>query len=222
MKVDLSLYVLVDPAQSRGRPLGEIAAAAVRGGATLLQLRDKTGTTRALIDAAREIKAAIAGSGVPLLVNDRVDVALAANADGVHLGRDDMEPAEARMLLGKDAIIGATVRADADVAALVPDVTDYACIGGVFTTSSKDNPDPPIGLHGLSHLVRLSREKMRGAPAGAIAGINEGNAADVIAAGADGLAVISAVTAVDDPEAAARRLRAIVDAALARRGRGAA
>lgn len=219
-RVDLSLYVLVDPAQSRGRPLAEIAAAAVRGGATLVQLRDKAGTTRDLVEAARALKAALAGSGVPLLVNDRLDVALAARADGVHLGREDMELRAARELLGPDAIIGATVRSDADVAALVPASTDYVCIGGVFATASKDNPDPPVGIAGFSRLARLARDKAPGIPVGAIAGINEQNAAEVIEAGADGIAVISAITAAEDPEAAARRLRAIVEAA--RGGQGSA
>jgi thiamine-phosphate pyrophosphorylase len=221
MKADLSLYVLVDPTQSRGRQLAELAAAAVRGGATLVQLRDKTGSTRELVDAARAVKAALGGTGVPLLVNDRVDVALAAKADGVHLGREDMDVRTARELLGPDAIIGATVRSEEDVAALVPNATDYVCIGGVFATSSKDNPDPPIGLEGFARLARLSRESVRSVPVGAIAGISEKNAADVIAAGADGIAVVSAVTAADDPEAAARRLRGIVDSALAKRGRAA-
>ena len=217
MKVDLSLYVLVDPAQARGRPLAEIAAAAARGGATLIQLRDKTGTTREMIEAVRAIVAALAGSGVPLLVNDRVDVALAAEADGVHLGREDMEPREARVLLGRGAIIGATVRSEAEVAALQPDATDYVCIGGVFATSSKDNPDPPLGVAGFARLAELSRAKAPGIPVGAIAGINERNAAEVIAAGADGVAIVSAVTSAADPEAAARNLREIVEAARAGR-----
>lgn len=221
MKADVKLYVLVDPAQSRGRPLAEIAAAAARGGATLIQLRDKTGSTREFVESARAIKTALQGTGVPLLVNDRVDVALAAKADGVHLGREDMEVEAARRLLGPGAIIGATVRSETDIQALVPDATDYVCIGGVFATSSKDNPDTPIGLDGLSRLARLSREKTPGIPVGAIAGINEKNAGDVIAAGADGVAVISAVTLADDPEAAARRLRGILDRALAARGRAA-
>lgn len=221
MKVDLTLYVLADPAQSGGRPLGEIALAAARGGATLIQLRNKIGTTRELVGQARTIKQVLAGTGVPLLVNDRVDVALVAEADGVHLGREDLDARAARQLLGPDAIVGATVRADADIAPLVPGSVDYVCIGGVFTTSSKDNPDPPIGLQGLSRLARLVRERVPGIPVGAIAGINEKNAADVIGAGADGIAVVSAVTAVDDPEEAARGLRAIVDAAKAGRGRAA-
>ncbi len=217
MKVDLSLYVLVDPAQARGRPLGEIAAAAVRGGATLIQLRDKTGTTRELVDAARAIKSALAGSGVPLLVNDRVDVALAAGADGVHLGREDMEPRAARKLLGPEAIVGATVRSEADVAALAPEATDYACIGGVFATSSKNNPDSPIGLAGLVRLAVKVRDAAPGIPVGAIAGISESNAGSVINAGADGVAIVSAIVAAADPEAAARRVRGVIDAELMKR-----
>ena len=221
MKVDLTLYVLADPAQSGGRPLGEISLAAALGGATLIQLRNKTGTTRELVEQARAIKIVLAGTGVPLLINDRVDVALAAEADGVHLGRDDLDAGAARRLLGPDAIIGATVRGDRDVATLAPGVVDYVCIGGVFATSSKDNPDPPIGLHGLSRLTRLTRERVPGIPVGAIAGINEGNAAEVIGAGADGIAVVSAVTAARGPERAARELRGTVEAAKAKRGRAA-
>jgi thiamine-phosphate pyrophosphorylase len=218
MNVDLTLYVLVDPTRANDRPLAEIAAAAARGGATLIQLRDKSGETRTLVEEATVIKRSLAGSGVPILVNDRVDVVLAAGADGVHLGRDDLDPIAARRLLGPRAIIGATVRADADVAALAPGAIDYVCIGGVFATTSKDNPDPPIGVHGLAHLARLVRERMPGMPVGAIAGIDEGNAAEVMRAGADGVAVVSAVTAARDPEAAARRLRAIVDGARPKRG----
>ena len=221
MKVDLTLYVLADPAQDGGRPLGDISAAAARGGATLIQLRNKTGTTRELVEQVRAIKIALAGTSVPLLVNDRVDVALVAEADGVHLGRDDLDVRAARQLLGPDAIIGATVRGDRDIAALVPGIVDYVCIGGVFATSSKDNPDPPIGLHGLSRLARLVRERVPGVPVGAIAGINDENAAAVIGAGADGIAVVSAVTAAADPEVAARGLRRIVDSAKAARGRAA-
>jgi thiamine-phosphate pyrophosphorylase len=218
MRVDLTLYVLVDPAQAKGRPLADVAAAAVRGGATLIQLRDKTAETRTLVEEADAIKCALAGSGIPLLLNDRVDVALASGADGVHLGREDLDPAIARRLLGPRAIIGATVRADEDVAKLAAGAIDYVCIGGVFATKSKDNPDPPIGVHGLAHLARLVRERAPGIPTGAIAGIDERNAAEVMRAGADGIAVVSAVTAAGDPEAAARKLRAIVDGARPKRG----
>ena len=126
--------------------------------------------------------------------------------------------AEARRLLGPQAIIGATVRNEADVAALRPGAIDYVCIGGVFATASKDNPDPPIGLVGLSRLAKLVRERAPSIPVGAIAGIDAGNAAEVIRAGADGIAVVSAVVAAADPEAAARKLRALVDQAKAKSG----
>ena len=219
MKVDLTLYVLADPAQARGGSLADIAAAAARGGATLIQLRNKTGGTRELVEQARAIKLALAGSGVPLLVNDRVDVALVAEADGVHLGREDLDARAARQLLGPQAIVGATVRGDQDVASLAPEAIDYVCIGGVFATMSKDNPDPPIGLAGLSRLARLVRERAPKIPVGAIAGINAGNAADVIRAGADGVAVVSAVVAATEPSQAARELRTIVNGA--KKGRAA-
>ena len=218
--LDLSLYVLVDPARAGGRPLDRIAAAAATGGASLVQLRDKSGSTRALLAEARAIKHALAPLRVPLLVNDRVDVALATQADGVHLGRDDMDCVNARRLLGPRAIIGATVRSEADVEALVPGAIDYVCIGGVFATASKDNPNPPVGLEGFSKLARQARARAPGIPVGAIAGIDASNAAEVIRAGADGVALVSAVTAAGDPEAAARDLRALVDRAKAERGEG--
>src|SRR5690606_33463276 len=133
--------------------LPEQAALAARNGATLIQYRDKTGSSRQMVERGRAIRAALAGTGVPLLVNDRVDVALAIEADGIHIGREDMHPVDARRLLGDGAIIGLTVKdeADADLAASAP--IDYACIGGVFTTMSKINPTPPVGLEGLASLV---------------------------------------------------------------------
>ena len=213
MKLDISLYVLVDPAVAGGKPLDALAAAAAKGGATLVQLRDKTGMTRRLIEEAEAIKRALAGSGVPLVVNDRADVVLAANADGIHVGRDDLDPATARRLLGPRAIIGASVRSEADVARLPVGAVDYVCIGGVFATTSKDNPDPPVGLDGFRRLHRILRARAPELPIGAIAGISAENAAAVIGAGAEGIAVISAVIAAADAETASRRLRALVDAA---------
>jgi thiamine-phosphate pyrophosphorylase len=218
MSVDLRLYVLADRAQAAGR-VNEIAAAAARGGAGLVQLRDKTSTTRAFVATAEAIKRVLSLSGVPLIINDRVDVALAAGADGVHLGGDDLDCATARRLLGPRAIIGATVRNRSDVDALAPGAIDYVCVGGVFATKSKDNPDPPIGIGGLTRLVQLVRARAPGLPVGAIAGIDESNAAEVIRAGADGIAVVSAVAAAPNPEAAARRLLELVDRALAERGK---
>jgi thiamine-phosphate pyrophosphorylase len=216
--VDLRLYCIVDPERAGGRGLAEIALAAVRGGCTLVQYRDKRADGRLMVERARAIRAALTGSGVPLLVNDRLDVALAAGADGVHLGQDDIHPNDARKVLGAQAIIGVTVKTTSHADELYRMRADYACIGGVFATASKDNPDPPIGLDGFARTAFRARLASTGIPVGAIAGIDETNAASVIGAGADGIAVIGAVVASPDPEGAARCLRGIVDGALASRG----
>jgi thiamine-phosphate pyrophosphorylase len=213
--VDLRLYALLDPAQRGGRNLSELARL-IGSSATLVQLRDKHGTTRRMIEAARAIKAAL--PTVPLLINDRVDVALAAGADGVHVGWDDMDAADARRLLGKDAIIGLSLKTIEQAEAAPLQYLDYVAIGGVFATRSKDNPDPPVGLAGLRRIAAVVRKRAARMPITAIAGIDAANAADVIAAGADGIAVISALSLAADPEATAQELRGIVDRALARRG----
>ena len=215
MMADLRLYALLDPAQRGGRDLAEIARL-IGGTATLLQLRDKHGTTRAMIEEAKAIKAAL--PDVPLLINDRVDVALAAKADGVHVGWDDMEAADARRLLGKSAIIGLSLKTVVQAQSAPLDHLDYVAIGGVFATRSKDNPDPPVGLDGLRTIVDVVRKRASSMPVVAIAGIEAGNAAGVIAAGADGIAVISALSLAPDPASAATELREIVDRALAQRG----
>ncbi len=213
--VDLRLYALLDPAQRGGRDLSELARL-IGGAATLVQLRDKHGTTRAMIEAAKAIKAAL--PDVPLLINDRVDVALAAEADGVHVGWDDMEAGEARLLLGKSAIIGLSLKTIEQANAAPFEHLDYVAIGGVFATRSKDNPDAPVGLAGLREIAAVVRKRAPRMPIAAIAGIDASNAADVIAAGADGVAVISALSLAPDPKAAAQELRGIVDRALAQRG----
>lgn len=213
-ELDLSIYAVLDPARCRGRALADMAEAAARGGATLLQLRAKAASTRSLLQAAQDVQRALAPFAVPLLINDRIDVALAAGCAGVHLGAEDMPVEEARRLLGPDAIIGATLRSAAEVEALPVGSVDYASIGGVFATASKDNPDPPIGLEGLSHLLRRLGACAPGLPVCAIAGIDHRNAAEVIGAGADGVAILSDIFMADDVAAATRRLRAIVEAAL--------
>lgn len=215
MKVDIRLYGLVDPQIGAGRSLAELARAAAEGGATLVQLRAKELSTREMVREAKAIHAALAGTKVPLLINDRIDVALAAGAEGVHLGADDMELTDARRLLGPDAIIGATLKKAGELPHLASAAIDYACIGGVFGTVHKDNPDAPLGLVGLAALRREAAHALGPLPVGAIAGINAGNAASVIAAGADGVAVIGALFSGGDAKAAARELRGIVDGALA-------
>jgi thiamine-phosphate pyrophosphorylase len=213
--VDLRLYALLDPAQRGTRDLSELARL-IGAAATLVQLRDKHGTTRAMIEQAKAIKAAL--PDVPLLINDRVDVALAAEADGVHIGWDDMEAEEARLLLGKNAIIGLSLKTVAQANNAPLDHLDYVAIGGTFATRSKDNPDAPVGLAGLREIAAVVRKRAPRIPIAAIAGIDASNAADVIASGADGVAVISALSLAPDPKAAAQELRGIVDRALAQRG----
>ena len=211
--LDLRLYAIVDPEQTSN--CAELAKRVALGGATLVQLRDKRSSTRQMIGRAQEIKAALAG--VPFLVNDHVDVAMAAGADGVHLGQEDMPAKDARRLLGPAAIIGLSVKTIEEAAAAPLDLLDYVAIGGVYATSSKNNPGPPIGASGLTRVIEALPAP--DFPVCAIAGIDLANAAEVIAAGADGIAVISVLAKAPDPHAAARELRAIVDAALRARGR---
>jgi thiamine-phosphate pyrophosphorylase len=215
--IDLRLNAIVDPERANGRPLAELARLVVAGGATLIQLRDKHGAMRRMIEQARAIKAVLAGTGVPLVINDRVDVALAAEADGVHVGQDDMRVEDARRLLGFKAIIGQSIKTVAQAEAAPIDLLDYAGVGGVYATTSKDNPNPPIGTAGLRAIVAAFRARRRDLPIVGIAGIDASNAAAVIDAGADGVAVISALSMQNDPQAAARALRTIVDKALAQR-----
>ena len=218
MRADLRVYALLDPAVAGGRSLVELAAC-VAGSATLVQLRDKHGSTRAMIEEARELRAVLESGNVPLLINDRVDVALAAEADGVHIGQDDMAPKDARLLLGRQAIIGLSVKTVAQAKTAPLDLLDYVAIGGVYGTTSKDNTAAPIGISGLRTVVEAVRARDRNYPICAIAGISAENAADVIAAGVDGVAVISALSLAPDPQKAAQDLRAIVDGALERRVR---
>jgi thiamine-phosphate pyrophosphorylase len=214
MMIDLRLYALLDPERAGGRELADLGREVVAGGATLVQLRDKHGSTRRLIAETRAIKAALAPSGVPVLVNDRVDVALAAGADGVHVGQDDMPAADARQLLGPAAVIGLSVKTVAQAEAAPLEVLDYVCVGGVFVTTSKDNVAAPIGLAGLTTILAVLRARDQKFPVGAIAGIDETNAGEVVAAGADGVAVISALSLAPDPAGAAQRLRGLVDRGL--------
>ncbi|EFL88989.1 thiamine phosphate synthase [Ahrensia sp. R2A130] len=207
--LDISLYGILDPARSNGRPLPELAAAAARGGATLLQYRDKTSDTRTMVETAHDILEALEDFDIPLLINDRVDVALAVGAHGVHLGQTDMETQDARDLLGDDAIIGLTIKNRSHATNAPVDLLDYVCIGGVFQTLSKDNP-VAIGLDGWSSVAGHFRQIDHRLPVGAIAGIDETNCADVMSNGADGVAIISAMFMADDVEAVTKNLVKII------------
>jgi len=218
MRLDLRLNAIVDPERAGGFALADLAARCVRGGATLVQLRDKHSETRVLIEQARAIKRALSSFAAPLVVNDRVDVAMAAGADGVHLGQDDMAVDDARGLLGPGAIIGLSIKSVQEAEAARLDLVDYVGSGGVYATASKQQKNAPIGAAGLARIIAVLRRRAPDLPVCGIAGIDASNAGEVIAAGGDGVAVISALSLVPDPEAAARELREIVDAVLAKRG----
>ena len=217
MDVDLRLYALVDPAVSGGRALADLAGR-IAGSATLVQLRDKHSSTRAMVEEARALRSVLEPAQVPLLINDRVDVALAARADGVHIGQDDMAAEDARRLLGRTAIIGLSIRTVQEAQAAPLYLLDYVAVGAIFATTSKKTNSAPIGTAGLREVVQAVRARARNFPVCAIAGIDASNAGKVIGAGADGVAVISALSQASDPSAAAGKLRDVVDRALERRG----
>jgi thiamine-phosphate pyrophosphorylase len=218
MTVDLRLNAIVDPERAGGRDLAELARLCAQGGATLIQLRDKHSDTGAMVDKARAIKKALTPLDVAFVVNDRIDVALAAGADGVHVGPDDMAVADVRRLLGPGAIIGLSIKSVAEAEAAPVELIDYVGSGGVYVTLSKEQKNPPIGPAGLARIIEVLKRRKAKMPVCGIAGVDATNAAEVITAGADGVAVISALSLAPDPAAAARTLRGIVDAALKKRG----
>lgn len=204
---DLSLYLVTDTGQCGARGVVETAAAAARGGATLVQLRDPHAKTRELVDLARALVAALAPFSVPLIVNDRIDVALATGAAGVHVGQKDMAPGDARALLGPDRILGLSVGSLDELAASDLGPVDYVGIGPYRGTATKSDAGNAIGVSGF----KTVREKID-LPAVAIGGIKAEHVGELMAAGADGVAVVSAICAAADPQEAARvladRLRA--------------
>ena len=200
------LYLVTDSALSLGRPLPAVVAAAAAGGVTAVQLREKGMPEEALVRAARELLLLLRPLGIPLLINDSPEAARRSGADGVHLGQSDMPAAEARRLLGPRALIGLSVESPAQAAAAAELPVDYLGISPVFGTPTKTDTAPPLGLSGITAIRRLTS-----LPLVAIGGIGPGNAREVLAAGADGLAVVSAICSTADPQAAARVLREILD-----------
>lgn len=205
-KEALRLYLVTDRALSLGRTLEEIVAEAVSGGATMVQLREKETPTGEFIDLALRLKAILKPLGIPLIINDRVDVALAADADGVHIGQSDMPYAIARKLLGPDKIIGLSVENLEDLLAVNSLDVDYVGISPVYATPTKRDTAPAFGIEGLKEAVRLSLH-----PTVAIGGMNRDTAEEVMQTGCDGIAVVSAISSAPSPSAAARELRGIAD-----------
>ncbi len=198
---DLRLYLVTDPGLCPGPQLIQTVTAAVRGGVSFVQLRDKEASTQARIDAARALKQCLHGTRVPLVVNDDLEAAIAADVDGVHIGQDDIGAGEARARLGANKIIGLSCEDIDQVGAVDPDVVDYLGLGTVFATATKPDHKPTIGLSGLAEMARISP-----IPCVAIGGLKIEHTAAVLDAGCDGMAVVSAICGQPDPEKAAKAL----------------
>lgn len=202
---DLSLYLVTDRGLSLGRSTVDIVRAAVAGGVTCVQLREKECSTRQFVTEARAVRELLAGTGIPLIINDRIDVALAVGADGVHLGQTDMLIADARRLVGSSMLIGISAECVDDAVRAQAEGADYVGISPVFSTPTKTDTAPALGLEGVG-LIRAAVSL----PLVGIGGIDPGNAAEVIRAGCDGVAVVSAIVSAPDPQKAATELKTII------------
>jgi thiamine-phosphate pyrophosphorylase len=203
------LYLVTDRGLCGARPLEEVVAEAVAGGVACVQLREKDLSIRRFLDLAQRLKGLLAPAGVPLIVNDRLDVALAGGADGVHLGQEDMPCGLVRSILGPKAIVGLSVETWEDVERAQDLDVDYLGVSPVFQTPTKTDTKAPWGLEGLRRIRAFSRH-----PLVAIGGLNAGNAQDAVRAGAEGIAVVSAICASPAPREAARELARIIQAAM--------
>jgi thiamine-phosphate pyrophosphorylase len=199
---DLSLYLVADVEFAAGRDLAYLAGEAVLGGVTIVQLRAKGSGTREFLELASRMAAALKRRSVPFIINDRIDIALACGADGVHLGQDDMPPDKARQLIGRSKIIGVSVNTLKEAREAERLGADYIGLGPIYATTTKDTGLLVLGPEG----IRRMRPKI-GIPIIAIGGINAGNAADVMKAGAAGIAVVSAILGAPDARKAASILK---------------
>lgn len=202
----LALHVLTDRDWSRGREMLAVATAAIDGGATVIQLRDKAASTRQLIEEGQALRQLTRERGVLLIVNDRVEIALALDADGAHVGQDDMPGRMARALLGPNRILGISAGTLGEAAGAVAAGADYLGVGPIYATRAKADAGPETGPQLVRELAARYDVPLIG-----IGGITPGNAGEVIRAGAAGVAVITAVVAADDITAAARSVREAVD-----------
>lgn len=195
------LCLVTDRGLCGDRPLEQVVMQAVQGGVASVQLREKELPTRAFLEEAFRLQALLAPLGVPLIINDRVDVALAVGAAGVHVGQEDMPCECVRRLLGAKAIIGLSVETWEDVVRAQDQPVDYLGVSPVFDTSTKTNTRSAWGIEGLARIRSYSRH-----PLVAIGGLNASNIAEVLGAGAEGIAIVSAICAAPDPQQATRDL----------------
>ena len=197
-KFDLSVYVIIDPATCNNRQVEEVARQARVGGATMIQLRNKTDDLKVVEQQARAVQHALDGSDIPFILNDHVELAAKINTDGVHIGQDDMSAHEARAMIGADKILGLTAFTDEHYAVIDGDVVDYVGTGPFYPTLTK--PDKAVlGAEKFKELIPKSPVPVVG-----IGGITPQNAHAVITAGADGVAMMRAVTAAEDITQATR------------------
>ena len=206
--IDYSLYLVTDRGLARGRSTLEVVKAAVAGGVTCIQLREKDCSTLEFIEQALAIRSFLEAHNIPLIINDRLDVALAVAADGVHLGQNDMPLEMARKIAGRSMLIGISTESVQDAVAAEKGGADYLGVSPIYATPTKTDTAPPLGLEGLREIKKRVKIPLVG-----IGGLNKSNAAEVIRNGADGVAVVSAIVAADDPERSAMNLKQIIDEA---------
>lgn len=206
MNVDPSVYricLVTDRQLAGGRSLADIVGAAIQGGVTMVQLREKDATTREFLEEARAIKSLLAPHGVPLVINDRVDIALAVDAEGIHVGQTDM-PIEQVRALAPGRIVGLSITNATQMARGDTRLCDYLGVGPLYLQQTKPNASTPLGVDGFAKLRAMTDK-----PVMAIGGLKAGNSAPVLAAGADGLAIVSGIVAAPDPRAAAAEFAAL-------------
>ncbi len=203
--LDWRLYLVTDRTLTKNRPLLWVVEEAVRGGVTVVQLREKNCSTREFVELAAAMTKLLAKYRVPLIINDRVDVALAVKADGVHIGQSDMPYLDVRRIVNRKMLVGLSVETPAQAREAEDYDVDYLGVSPIFPTKTKPDAAPAWGIGALRKLRAHTKHKLI-----AIGGIDESNAAQVIRAGADGIAVVSAICSAHDPQAAARRLSALI------------
>lgn len=204
-KFDLSLYLVTDRDLSMGRSLEEIVEDAVKGGITMLQLREKNTSTADFYKIACSLKDLLKGHNIPLIINDRLDIAIASDADGLHIGQSDMPYSVVREILGKDKIIGLSVETIEQAREANELDVDYIGLSPVFSTNTKTDINTPLELEGIREIASFTKHKTV-----AIGGINTQNTGDIIKNGADGIAVVSAIISQDSPKMAAAELKKII------------
>lgn len=198
---DLSLYLVLDPDLCQQHSMVETAREAVAGGATMVQVRHKRASTAERIALARSVKEVLRDTPALVVMNDDIEAAIEAGVDALHIGQRDMPAASARARIGPDMLLGLSVNSESAAQTVDPALVDYVGVGPVFATPTKTDHEQPIGFAGLARIVAACP-----VPAVAIGGLKQQHVSDVLAAGASGIAVVSAICGTPDPQQASREL----------------